>query len=260
LDFPVRGAGTFRPEFEKRGGPSNKREAFMATLDESGSRPNRSLPEVLVRTVRHEVGDHLQTIYAAVAILQKRLPPEATVERRVLADLRSRAEGCKRLLDHVSDLVSPLSLSFEPVDLAQLAGNLAAATAPRYPNLEVRALPSPPVTVLADEKRLAQVGEILLTHACEAARHQVTFRTHGGFDSEEAEWTVTDDGPGIAPQELAGLFTPFDSNRFGYSGIGLALAHRLVLLHGGRTAAENLPEGGSCIRAWLPTKPPASSS
>ena len=89
----------------------------MAILSELGQRSNRTLPEALVRTIRHEVGDHLQTVYAAVAILQKRLPAEAAVERRVLADLRSRAEECKRLLDDVSDLVSPLSLSVEPADL-----------------------------------------------------------------------------------------------------------------------------------------------
>jgi signal transduction histidine kinase len=232
----------------------------MTILSESGQRSNRTLPEVLVRTIRHEVGDHLQTVYAAVAILQKRLPAEAAVERRVLADLRNRAEGCKRLLDDVSDLVSPLTLSLEHVELAQLASNLVAATAPRYPKLDLRALPSSPVTVPADEKRIAQVGEILLTHACEAARHGVTFRTHGGFAQEEAEWTVTNDGPALPPEELAELFTPFASTRLGYFGIGLALAHRLVLLHGGRIAAENLPEGGSRIRVWLPSKPPTPMS
>ena len=95
--------------------------------------------------------------------------------------------------------------------------------------------------MLADENRIAQVGEILLTHVCETARHHVTFRTQGGFSEDEAEWTVTHDGPAVAPEELAELFTPFASNRLGSFGIELALAHRLVLLHGGRIAAENLP-------------------
>src|SRR5437588_2694557 len=103
----------------------------MTTAGKTGSSPPRSLPEAIARTLRHEVGDLLQTIYAAVAILQKRLPAEATLERRVLADLRGRAVECKGLLDKVSDLVSPITLSVEPVELAQLAGNLVAAIAPR---------------------------------------------------------------------------------------------------------------------------------
>jgi signal transduction histidine kinase len=229
----------------------------MPTMIEAGQSSNRSPPEGLVRALRHEVGDVLQTVYAAVAILQKRLPTEAAVERRVLADLRNRAEGCKRLLDNVSDLVSPLSLSIEPVDLAELARTLVTAAAARYPQLEVRALPSLPVTVPADEKRISQIGEILLIHACAAARRHVTIQTRDAFDTGEAEWTITDDGPGVAPQELAELFTPFDPNRHGSFGIGLALVQRLVSLHGGRIAFENMPEGGSCVRVCLPHKAPS---
>jgi signal transduction histidine kinase len=230
-------------------------------MDEFGQTRARSLPEALARTLRHEVGDLLQTIYAAVAVLRRRLPAEATVERRVLADLRSRAEGCKQLLDNVNDLVSPITLSIDQVDLAQLAAALVAAAVPRYPNLEIRAVPSPSVLVPADEKRIAQVGELLLNQACDAARCQVWFRTCGGVAEREAEWTVMDDRPGAAAtEELEELFAPLGMARHGNSGIGLALARRLVHLHSGRIAAENMPEGGFCIRVWLPTQAPVLNS
>jgi signal transduction histidine kinase len=222
----------------------------MGPTAESGQTSARSLPEALARTLRHEVGDLLQTIYAAVAILQKRLPAEATVERRVLGDLRGRAEGCKRLLDNVSDLVSPLTLSIEDVDLTQVAAALVTAVSPRYPALEIRAAPSPSVVVPADEKRISQVGELLLNQACEAARAQVLFHTRAA--DGEAEWSVTDDRPSVATEELEELFSPFEMIRHGNSRLGLALAQRLVLLHGGRIVAENMPEGGFCIRVWLP--------
>src|SRR5262249_54470163 len=115
----------------------------MPTRVESDRPAARSLPEALARTLRHEVGDLLHTVYAEVAILQKRLPGHAAVEQRILADLRSRAEACKGLLDQVNDLVSPVvSLSIEQVDLAQTAAVLVAAAAPRYPKLEVRAVAS----------------------------------------------------------------------------------------------------------------------
>jgi signal transduction histidine kinase len=231
----------------------------MATMVEFGETSALSLPEALARTLRHEVGDLLQTIYAAVAILQKRLPSEASVERRVLGDLRSRAEGCKRLLDNVSDLFSPLTLSIEEVDLAELAAALAAAAAPRYPTLEIQAASSPPVSVPADAKRISQIGELLLTQACEAARRQVWFRTRGAAANGEVEWSVTDDRPSVATEELEELFAPFEMIHHGNSRIGLALAHRLVLLHGGRIAAENMPERGFCIRVRLPMKAPASN-
>jgi signal transduction histidine kinase len=231
----------------------------MATMVESDRRSAQSLPEALARTLRHEVGDLLQTIYAAVAILQKRLPSNATVEQRILADLRSRAEECKGLLDDVSDLVGPLSLSIEQVDLVRLAAVLVAAAASRYPKLEIHAAASAPVLVPADEKRISQIGDLLLAQACEAACHQVWFRTRIGAAHGEVEWTVTDDRPSVTTEELAEVLTPFEAVRHGSSGIRLALARRLVLVHGGRIAAEKCPGGEFCIRVWLPTQVSASN-
>jgi len=231
----------------------------MATTD--GFNPStRNLPETLARTLRHEVGDLLQTIYAAVAILQRRLAPEAALERRVLGDLRRRAEGCKQLLDNMSDLVSQVNLSLEEVDLAQLAASLVSVAAHRYPNLEIKAAPSSPVLVSADEKRIAQIGEILLTQACEAAHHEVWFRTCVGAANGEAEWTVADDRQGNGGAQLEEASTPFEKIRDSTRGIELTLAQRLVLLHGGRITAENLPEGGFSVHVWLPGKVPASDS
>jgi two-component system sensor histidine kinase KdpD len=219
-----------------------------------------NLPETLARTLRHEVGDLLQTVYAAVAILQRRLAAEATLERRVLLDLRSRAEGCKRLLDNMSDLVCQINLSLEPVDLAQVAVSLVTVAAHRYPKLEIQASPSAPVFVPADEKRIAQVGEILLTQACEAARAHVSFQTRGSADSGESEWTVTDDRPTDGPLQFEEESTAFEKILDGGRGIELTLAQRLVRLHGGRIVAEQRAEGGFSVHVWLPGKVPALGS
>lgn len=231
----------------------------MASMVESDRPPVRSLPEAVARTLRHEVGDLLQTIYAAVAILQRRLSPEAVIEQRILADLRNRAEGCKRLLDNVNDLVSPLSLAIEQVDLAQLTAALVAAVTPRYPKLEIRTASSSPVLLPADEKRISQVGELLLTQACEAASRQVWLRTECAVADGEVEWSVTDDRPRMSTDELAEVFRPFETIRHGNSGIKYALAQRLVQLHGGRIAAEHGPEGGLCVRVRLPAEVPTSN-
>jgi signal transduction histidine kinase len=229
----------------------------MATIGEFERPAAHSLPEALARTLRHEVGDLLQTIYSAVAILQRRLPGEASLERQLLADLRSRAEACKGLLDNVTDLVSPLSLSIEKVELAELTSALVAAATPRYPKLEIRADSSERVYLPADEKRLSQVGEALLTEACEAALSQVCLQIRPDHDGGGVEWTIMDDRPSVGAQEQADFFSPFAMTGPAHSGIRLALAKRLVQLHGGRITAARGPGGGFCVRAWLPTQAPA---
>ena len=60
----------------------------MNQLPEGRARP-QSVAEAIARTLRHEVGDLLQTVYAAVAILKERLPAECQAERRILTDMRT---------------------------------------------------------------------------------------------------------------------------------------------------------------------------
>src|SRR5689334_5882932 len=99
--------------------------------------PARSLPEALVRTLRHEMGDFLQKVYATVAILKTRLPTDAEMEHGLLARLRARAEVCRDVLDAAHDFVCPILLDCGPVDLAELARRLAATARQRYPQLQI---------------------------------------------------------------------------------------------------------------------------
>ena len=231
----------------------------MATANPGGSRPSRSFPEAITRLLRHELGDLLQSIYATVAILQRRLPADWELERRIIADLRARGESCKNLLDAVHDFVCPFTLNLESVNLADLAATLVAASTPQHPQLEIRAEAQATPVIRADPKRLTQVGNLLLANACEAARHHVSFRTAAGPAAGEAEWTVTDDGTGVPADQTDQLFSPFATTRHGHLGVGLAIARKLVLVHGGRMSAENLPAGGFAVRILLPSVPPESN-
>jgi signal transduction histidine kinase len=228
----------------------------MTIAGKSGSRPARSLPEALTRTLRHDVGDLLQTIYATVAILQKRLPAEFELERRIIADLRTRAEGCKNLLDTIHDFVCPLTLSLESVDLPAMAARLAETYAARYPQVQVHAEALATQDISGDPKRLAHVGGTLLANACESGAKHVRFETRPGPGEGQATWTISDDGPGVGAEDLERLFNPFFSTRHGHLGLGLALARKLVLLHGGQLTTENLPGGGFRACVTLPRVPP----
>jgi signal transduction histidine kinase len=214
--------------------------------------PVQSLPEALARTLRHEMGDFLQKVYASVAILESRLPAGAKLERDLLARLRGRAESCKQFLDAVQDFLSPLNLDRDPIDLGQLARQLVETARRQYPNLDIVAESNGPAFIAADVERMLQVGEALLTNACEAARCRVVFRTDGDPAGQQIEWTIRDDGPGIAPHLKGYLFRPFFTTRPGHPGLGLALAQKLVSLHGGRLTVANLPQGGFCAQVFLP--------
>jgi two-component system osmolarity sensor histidine kinase EnvZ len=212
-----------------------------------------SLPEVVVRTLRHEVGDLLQTVYATAAILQERLPADWALERRIVHDLRTRGEACKNLLDTVHDLVCPMSLNAEPVNLAEVAAALVASAVGRHPRLRILAEGVPAANAVGDAKRLAQLGNLLLSHACARAQAQVTFRTQPGVG--DVQWTVTDDGPPLPADQLERLLTPFATTRHSFPTLAVALGHKIATLHGGDLTAANQPGGGFQVQVTLPVKP-----
>jgi signal transduction histidine kinase len=212
--------------------------------------PSRQLMEVLTRTLRHEVGDLLQTVYATVAILQERLPATLALEKRLLGDLRVRAETCKNELDAAHDLVCPLSLSLEPFDLSELCTSLAEAYSRRYPSLAVRAEAGMAVAARGDTRRLSHVGNLLLTAACQTAQKEVVLRAAAA--GGKAEWVIDDDGPGAGTEQLGWLDMPFTTTHQALFGLGLALGRRVAEAAGGSIEAANRPEGGFRVRFLLP--------
>lgn len=226
----------------------------MADNSISSSPTSDRLLEVATRTLRHEVGDLLQTIYSTVAILQERLPTESRLERRFLSDLRGRAEICKHELDAVHDLVLPVELRLGAVDLTELAGNMVTAVAARHPALNVRFESSGPLPIEADAARLDQVGRLLLAGACQSAQREIVVRARASAPNGEIEWSIADDGYGATPEQLQWLATPFATTQQALCGLGLALARRIVELHGGRISAVTPPEGGLRVELRLPRR------
>ena len=114
--------------------------------------------------------------------------------------------------------------------------------------------------VLADPQRLQRVLLALLSNALKYNRPggkvSVTFAPSAAVERPAVRFSVHDTGFGISPEKLPRLFTPFDrldaerakSNIAG-TGLGLALAKRMVELMGGRIGVESVLGEGSTF--WI---------
>ena len=69
---------------------------------------------------------------------------------------------------------------------------------------------------------------------------------------EHLELCIDDNGPGIPDEYRQDIFTPFHTTRASGTGLGLAVVHTMVTLHGGTIYAESSPLGGARFRMCLP--------
>ena len=149
------------------------------------------------------------------------------------------------------------------VDLNQLIEGLAQEYAPRMEEgaLAVQADPNLPL-VQADPQRLTRVLANLVDNALAyAPQGQVRLRATSP-QPDRVVIQVSDQGPGLSPEDLAGLFAPFfrGSAAQGQEGTGLGLAavKAIVEAHHGAVSAANQPGKGAVFTVTLPVGEPGS--
>ncbi|GIF17731.1 two-component sensor histidine kinase [Paractinoplanes tereljensis] len=215
-------------------------------------------------SVSHELRTPLATIRGyAEALADGVVGPDGA--EKAGATMLAESDRLDRL---ISDLLvlsrleaADLPLDVVPVDLAELvraAGEAwAARCAPDGPLLRVQ-LPDGPLLVETDPGRIRQVLDGLCENALRVVPAGAPLVLAARADPDAAVLEVRDGGPGFTDEDLAVAFERGALNRryrgirkVG-SGLGLALAARLVGRLGGRISAGHAPEGGAMFTVELP--------
>ena len=222
----------------------------MEALEEEG----RHVTEFLAM-LAHELRNPLAPIRNAVGILA--MAPEPTPQVAWCRDVIDRQTShLSRLVDDLLDVSritrGKLQLQSAPMDLAT-AVHRAVETA--RPQIEARrhhlqvAMPDFPVSVNGDLTRLSQVVSNLLTNSAKYTPEGGRIGVELGVDGEDAVLRVKDTGIGIQPDLLERVFDLFAQGErtldrsAGGLGIGLTLARRIVVLHGGSIKAASAGAG-----------------
>ncbi|HEY8079561.1 MAG TPA: ATP-binding protein, partial [Labilithrix sp.] len=208
------------------------------------------LKDEFLATVSHELRTPLNAILGWASMLRSGRLDEAT-QQRAIATIERNARAQARLVDDVLDVSritsGKLTIKSEPVDVARVLELTLDVVRPaalaKEITIEVKIASG--LRVRADADRLQQIYWNVLANA-------VKFTPRGGrivvvaAQKEKAVVvSVKDSGPGIAREFLPHLFEPFrqadgsTTRAHGGLGLGLSIARRLVLLHGGDIAAES---------------------
>lgn len=202
--------------------------------------------------VAHELRNGIATLSGYLQLARRR-PLEPRAEEH-LAEAERELVQMRRVVEDFLAFARPGTARLETVDLRAVLDRSAAD--PALDGIEVdRSFPAEPASILGDAHLLERALKNLLANAAQAERAQgregplllALERSVTGF-----RITVADRGPGLPPGSADSLFDPFVSHRPGGAGLGLALARRIVLLHGGTVTLSPRPGGGAVARLELP--------
>jgi PAS domain S-box-containing protein len=226
-------------------------------------RSSRRMNEFLAM-LAHELRNPLAPIRNAVTVMQlEELPTPALRNCRDIID--RQLTHVTRLVDDLLDIgrisTGKVKLRLEVVRVGEIVGRSVEAAKPlieaRHHSLSIE-LPQQPAYVNADPTRLSQILQNLLVNAAkytpDGGRIGLKVQAQDGF----VNLAVTDNGRGIARQDLESIFELFrqahsDSPTESGLGIGLTLARSLAEMHGGTLEARSGGPGqGSTFTVRLP--------
>jgi two-component system sensor histidine kinase HydH len=192
----------------------------------------------------HEIKNPLAALKGNAQLVAEALAegshPRAQAERVVRAAVRLQT-----LVANLLDFARGGPILRTPVDPAELTFLAACEAAPKAD----LALDAAPATFSLDPVRMAQVLENLLRNAEHASPDHVSAEVR--LEGEHLIIVVRDQGPGF-PDSPEGSFEPFTTTKARGTGLGLAVARRIVELHGGTLTARNRPEGGAQVTLEIP--------
>jgi signal transduction histidine kinase len=195
--------------------------------------------------IAHELRNSLATLRGYLTLIERRPDEESIAD--FLSEIRLESDHLQRVLEDFLSFARPGSLRLEDVPLTRLA--LRAAADPALAGFAVRVHGADSEAHLrGDAQLLERALRNLIHNAAEAEREA---GREGPVDvrierrPESIELAVEDRGPGLPAEIRERLFHPFATARRGGVGLGLALAHRIVVLHGGTIQIEDRPGGGT---------------
>ena len=217
--------------------------------------------------VAHEVGNPLAGLLMVARNLERDIA-EGELERpEAASDVSSRlatiVEQARRIDGIVRSLLGftragePLASRrrLAPIALDELCHEAVALVrlSPQARDLSVR-MEVPSLRVSGDRQRLEQVVVNLLTNARDVTPAGGSITLRAEEDEHGVRLEVWDEGPGIDPELVEKVFEPFFTTKDPGegTGLGLALAYRIVEDHGGHLGLRAAPGGGTIFRVELP--------
>jgi signal transduction histidine kinase len=203
----------------------------------------------LAAGLHHEIKNPLTALSIHVQLLEKRIggPTPTKQVDELIGVVKSEILRLNGVLNSFRDFASLHRLTLRPTDLVDLLKDTVRLIGPQALQQHVEVTLRHPdaslVRVSLDGDKLKQAVLNLVINALEAMPDGGKLLLDASARDGELHVEVSDTAPGIAQEIQQDLFKPYSSTKSRGTGMGLALAEKVVSQHGGRIAYRTGPLG-----------------
>ncbi|HYV39660.1 MAG TPA: ATP-binding protein [Gemmataceae bacterium] len=211
----------------------------------------------MVAGLAHESRNALQQTLACVEMLRRRVTDATNIS--LIDGIQKAQDRLHHLLEEVRQYAAPVGLTRDRYDLAEVWRSAWSQLAPIREGRNVHFVEdssSLTLECLVDPFAIEQVFRNVFENAMAASGDPVKIEVAcseadlGGLKA--ARIRVADNGTGLSEEQKQRIFEPFYTTKTRGTGLGMAIAKRIVEAHGGKIAVADHYAGGTAIELVLP--------
>lgn len=209
-----------------------------------------------ITALAHESRNALQRMQSCLTLLKLRVNDEMM---DLIEDMQEAQDQLQQLYEEVRGFAAPLQLRMRSVDVVTLLDKIRRQLRLQWVEKgltwSLRVDEDIDTTVCADSRRLGQVFRNVMENAIEASpvggRISIDFVECTVGDSAALEIRIADQGPGISDADRERAFDLLYTTKPDGTGMGLAIARRILREHDGDIVLENCNGEGACVVVTL---------
>lgn len=203
--------------------------------------------------VSHEVRNPVTIINSYLQLMEEKHPE--VVDFEYWEDIQENMSYLMNLLEELSTYNNAQRLHLESVNLNEFLDSIAKSMSPTLDYLSITLHcnyePNLP-KIMIDKTKLQEAILNIIRNSFEAMEKGGCISIQTTLENHTVIISISDNGPGISPEYLEDLFTPFVTHKKEGTGLGLAIAKEVLDAHGGDIQVASSLEGAT-FQITLPT-------
>jgi signal transduction histidine kinase len=211
--------------------------------DSETQRPSSS---ALVMAVAHDLRSPLAILQNLSMLMETRF------DQRYIEMMKKQLGFCESIVTNFLEFAGERDPRKTVVSLEEILGEVVSEILlPEEIHLDIASVEG--IMIEGDPGQIRHVVMNLIKNAVEAMEGKPG-RVRVGVNEQDEMLClkISDEGPGIKPQDLVRVFQPFYSTKLRGFGLGLAACKQIVDAHGGKMEVESAPGKGTTFRVYLP--------